>query len=66
MKQVIKFIENHELYQSTQPGFIAKHSISRLLIEFRDDIVKAMKKGEIIIATFADFSKAFGLSIIQN
>ena len=66
MKQVIKFIENHELYQSTQPGFITKHSISTLLIEFRDNIVKAMKKGEIIIATFADFSKAFGPSIIQN
>ena len=59
MKQVVEFIKNHELYQSTQPGYRTKHSSSTPLVKFRDDIIKAINKGEITRATFADFVKVF-------
>ena len=63
MKQVVEFIKNHELDQSTQSGFIENHeldqstqsgfrmknSTSTLLTKFRDDVIKAMNKGEITI-----------------
>ena len=48
-----------ELYQCTQYVFRKKLSTSMLLTKFQDDIIKAMNKIEIFIATFTDFSKAF-------
>ena len=59
MKQVVEFSENRELYLSTQSGFRTKHTTSSLLIKFRHDIITAMNKEEITIATFADFSEVF-------
>ena len=52
MKQAVEFIENDELYWSTQSDFIMKTSV--LIINFLDDIIKATNKGEI-----GDFSKVF-------
>ena len=52
MKQLAEFTENHEPYQSTQPGYRTKHSTLTSFIKFRDDIIKAMNKGEITTTTF--------------
>ena len=43
----------------TQSGFRKGHSTATTLLKFKDDITKAMKKGEITLAIFADYSKAF-------
>ena len=42
-----------------QSGFRRCHSTTTLLLKLRDNIKNAMKKGEVTIAIFADFSKAF-------
>ena len=40
-------------------GYRKGHSTTTVLLRIRDDIIKAMKKGEITLIAFADFSKAF-------
>lgn len=40
-------------------GFRKHHSTETLLMKIRDDIVCAMNKGEITLARFIDYSKAF-------
>ena len=40
-------------------GFRKRHSTETLLMKIRDDIVGAMNKGEVTLATFLDYSKAF-------
>ena len=57
LKQIFDFIENHKLYKPTQSGFTRKHSMSTLLVQFSDEIINALRKGELIIATFAYFPK---------
>ena len=47
------------LYNSTQHGFRKSHSTTSCLMKLKDDIINAMKKGEITISVFADYSKAF-------
>ena len=59
LQQMQEFIYNHCLLHDTQSGFRKGHSTTTALLKFKDDISKAMKKGEITLAVFADFSKAF-------
>jgi hypothetical protein len=40
-------------------GFRKGHSTAVILLKLKDDILKAMKKGEITLAVFTDYSKAF-------
>ena len=40
-------------------GYRKGHSTITILLRFRDDIIQAMKRGEISLAIFADLSKAF-------
>ena len=40
-------------------GFRKGHSTNSVLLRIRDDIIRAMKKGEVTLIAFADFSKAF-------
>ena len=40
-------------------GFRKGHSTPTVLLRVRDDIIRAMKNGEITLIAFADFSKAF-------
>ena len=42
-----------------QSGFRKCHSTTTLLLKLKDNIKNAMRKGEITLAIFADFSKAF-------
>ena len=40
-------------------GFRRSHSTTTILLKIRDDILKAMKRGELTLAIFSDYSKAF-------
>ena len=59
LQQMQEFIYSHRLLHDTQSGFRKGRSTTTALLKFKDDISKAMKKGEITLAVFADFSKAF-------
>ena len=58
-KQIVDYIDQHQIYKQTQSGFRKRHSTETLLMKIRDDIVGAMNKGEITLAAFLDYSKAF-------
>lgn len=58
-KQIVAFIEENNIYKPSMSGFRKHHSTETLLMKIRDDIVGAMNKGEITLATFIDYSKAF-------
>ena len=45
--------------KETMSGFRKGHSTAAVLLKLKDDILKAMKKGEITLAVFTDYSKAF-------
>lgn len=61
MKEVVEFMEHREHHQSTTnlPPIHTIYTTSTPLIKFADDIINVMNKGEITIAIFADFTKAF-------
>ena len=40
-------------------GFRKGYSTNSVLLRIRDDLIQAMKKGEVTLIAFADFSKAF-------
>ena len=58
-KQIVDYIDQHQIYKQTQSGFRKRHSTETLLMKIRDDIVGAMNKGEVTLVAFLDYSKAF-------
>ena len=58
-KHICHFITENNVYKETMSGFRKNHSTSTLLLKIRDDIIKAMEKGEITLALFSNYSKAF-------
>ena len=58
-KQICKYIEENHVYKSTMSGFRKNHSTETLLMKIKDDMTKALEKGEVTLAMFLDFSKAF-------
>ena len=58
-KQIVAFIEENSIYKPSMSGFRKHHSTKTLLMEIRDDIVGAMNKDEITLATFINYSKTF-------
>ena len=59
LSQLVEHIESSTLYKKTMSGFRKGHSTAVVLLKLKDDILKAMKKGEITLAVFTDYSKAF-------
>ena len=53
------FIETEHLLPIRMSRFRKGHSTVTALIDIRDDIIKAMSRGEITIMVLADFSKAY-------
>ena len=51
--------DKHNILNEKISGYRKGHSITSILMRFRDDIIQAMKKGELTMAIYADFSKAF-------
>ena len=56
---MLHYLNQHEVLQKSITGYCKGHSTTTVLLRKRDDIIKAMKKGEITLIAFADFSKAF-------
>ena len=40
-------------------GFQKSHSTKTFLLKIRDDILRAMSKGELTLSVYSDYSKAF-------
>ena len=57
--QVIDYIESRTLFKDNISAFRKGHSTTTVLLDIRDDIVRAMKRGEVTLMVLADFSKAF-------
>lgn len=56
---MINFIESGNLLSPHVSSFRKGLSTTTALIGIRDDIIKAMNRGEVTIMVFADFSEAF-------
>lgn len=59
LEQVLEYTERHEVFNSSISGYRKGHSTTSVLLRVKDDIIRAMKKGEVTLIAFADFSKAF-------
>lgn len=57
--QICEYISSENVLKDTMSGFRKHHSTTTLLLKIRDDIIKAMEKGEVTLAMFLDYSKAF-------
>ena len=58
-KQMSSFCEANAVLAESLSSFRKGHSTSTMLMGKRDDLIKAMKKGEVTLMVLADFSKAF-------
>ena len=59
LNQILVFIEKQALLASSVSGYRKGHSTTTVLMGIRDDIMRAMKKGEVTLMVCADYSKAF-------
>ena len=59
LNQILVFIEKQALLASSISGYRKGHSTTTVLMGIRDDIIRAMKKGEVTLMVCADYSKAF-------
>ena len=57
--QMISFCENESVLGATISGFHKGHLAATVLMSIRNDLLKAMKKGEVTLMVMADFTKAF-------
>ena len=57
--QMMSFAERASLFHEGLSSFRKGHSTTTALLGMRDDIRKAMDKGEVTLMVMADFSKAF-------
>ena len=58
-RQICEFIQKENILKEIMSGFRKSHSTTTILLKLRDDILKSMNRGEITMAIFADYSKAF-------
>lgn len=59
LSQMIEHIDRHSIFHERISGYRKGHSTTTVLLRCRDDILRAMKRGELTMAIFVDFSKAF-------
>ncbi len=56
---MISFIEDLAIFNNSISGFRKGHSTATTLLGIRDDIIRAMRRGEVTLMVLADYSKAF-------
>ena len=66
LTQLNQHIENNQLLSTHQSGFRKGHCTISTCMKIKDDIVKAMNRGEITLAVMADFTKAFDTVDIET
>ena len=59
MKQLIFYTDELSLLAPSISGFRKGHSTVTALLGIRDDLLRAMKRGEVGLMVFDDYSKAF-------
>jgi len=59
LNQILVFIEKQALLASSISGYRKSHSTTTVLMGIREDIIRAMKKGEVTLMVCVDYSKAF-------
>lgn len=68
--QITKHVESSCFLRQSISGFSKGNSTMTVFPRIRDDTLKAMKKREVALTEFADFSKAFNklsyFTIVQN
>ena len=57
--QVNAYIKDLALFNDSITGFRKGHSTATTLLGIRDDIMRAMRRGEVTLMVLADYSKAF-------
>lgn len=65
LKQSISYIDELSLLAPSISGFRKGHSTVNVLLSIRDDLLRAMKRGEVSLMVFADYSKAFNTVLRQ-
>ena len=58
-RHIVKFIEEHDLFNSSQHGFRAGRSCLSQLLEYYDRVLKLLEEGHNVDTLYLDFSKAF-------
>ena len=66
LRQIIDFLTENVILQSNISSYRKCHSTTTTMSAIRDDVLKAMKRGEITLAVMADFSKAFNTVAFEN
>ena len=61
LKQVIAYIDELCLLAPNISGFHKGHSTTTVLLGIRDDLIRAMKRGEVNMVVCADYSKLLTL-----
>ena len=59
LKQLVHSIDEQSLLLPSILGFRKGHSTMTVLLGSRDDLIRAMKRGEVTMIVMADYSKAF-------
>jgi hypothetical protein len=57
--QLVTYIDEQGLLASGISGHRRGRSTTTVLLRIRDDVIKAMKRGEVTMVVCADYSKAF-------
>ena len=59
LKQLVHYIDEQSLLLPSISGFRKGHYITTVLLGIRDDLIRAMKRGEVTMMVMADYLKAF-------
>ena len=59
MHQMVSFLETQRVLSEQQSGFRKGYCTVTTCLKIRDDILKAMDRGEVTLSVMADYSKAF-------
>ena len=57
--QIVAYLTLHNLFDTKQSAYRKNHGCPTALLEITDEFFKALDKGEIVICTLLDYSKAF-------
>ena len=59
LKQIVHYIDEQSLLLPSISGFRKGQSTTTVLLGIREDLIRAMKRGEVTMMVMADYSKAF-------
>ena len=59
LKQLVHYIDEQSLLLPSISGFRKRQYITTVLLGIRDDLIRAMKRGEVTMMVMADYLKAF-------